>query len=80
RHNIAFTHYQRIYIQSIKGKKAWLNFFTVNKDIFLRTLCLVIVNMFFTKAGGAQGAMILAVNTLLMTLFTLFSYFMDGFA
>lgn len=80
RYNIAFTHYQRIYIQSIKGKKAWLNFFTVNKDIFLRTLCLVIVNMFFTKAGGAQGAMILAVNTLLMTLFTLFSYFMDGFA
>lgn len=36
--------------------------------------------MFFTSAGGKQGSMILAVNTLLMTMFTLFSYFMDGFA
>ena len=52
----------------------------VNRDIFLRTLFLVAVNMFFTSAGASQGAMILAVNTLLMVLFTLFSYVMDGFA
>lgn len=52
----------------------WGEFFRVNKDIFLRTLCLVAVNFFFTSAGGKQGAMMLAVNTLLMTLFTLFSY------
>lgn len=58
----------------------WGEFFRVNKDIFLRTLCLVAVNFFFTSAGGKQGAMMLAVNTLLMTLFTLFSYLMDGFA
>ena len=58
----------------------WSEFFRVNRDIFLRTLCLVAVNFFFTSAGGKQGAMMLAVNTLLMTLFTLFSYLMDGFA
>ena len=58
----------------------WGEFFCVNKDIFLRTLCLVAVNFFFTSAGGKQGAMMLAVNTLLMTLFTIFSYLMDGFA
>lgn len=52
----------------------------VNRDIFLRTLCLVAVNLYFTSAGAAQGALMLAVNTLLMQLFTLFSYFMDGFA
>lgn len=57
-----------------------LHFFKVNRDIFLRTVCLVAVNMFFTSAGGKQGAMILAVNALLITLYTLFSYFMDGFA
>lgn len=56
------------------------HFLTVNRDIFLRTLCLVAVNMFFTSAGGKQGSMILAVNALLITLYTLFSYFMDGFA
>lgn len=36
--------------------------------------------MFFTSAGAAQGEVVLAVNTLLMQLFTLFSYIMDGFA
>ena len=59
---------------------SWRRFFTVNRDIFLRTLCLVSVNLYFTSAGAAQGALMLAVNTLLMQLFTLFSYFMDGFA
>ncbi len=48
--------------------------------LFLRTLCLVGVNLWFTSAGAAQGALTLAANTLLMQLFMLFSYVMDGFA
>ena len=55
-------------------------FFSINIDIFLRTLCLVAVTMWFTRAGAQQSNIILAVNTLLMQLFMLFSYFMDGFA
>lgn len=62
------------------ARVSWAAFFTVNRDIFLRTLCLVSVNLFFTSAGARQGDMMLAVNTLLMTFFTLFSYVMDGFA
>lgn len=54
--------------------------FQVNRDIFLRTLCLVAVTVFFTLTGAAFGDVVLAVNTLLMQLFTLFSYIMDGFA
>ena len=54
--------------------------FTVNRDIFFRTLCLVAVNLYFTSAGAQQGTLVLAVNILLMQLFTIFSYFMDGFA
>ena len=61
-------------------KGAMFRFFQVNRDIFLRTLCLVAVTLFFTSAGASQGEIILAVNTLLMQLFTLFSYVMDGFA
>lgn len=61
-------------------KAAMVRFFQVNRDIFLRTLCLVAVTLFFTSAGASQGEVILAVNTLLMQLFTLFSYVMDGFA
>jgi len=55
-------------------------FFSVNSDIFLRTLCMVVVTVFFTSSGAQQGDVILAVNALLMQLFTLFSYIMDGFA
>ena len=58
----------------------WSRFFTVDRDIFLRTVCLVAVNLAFTSAGARQGDMMLAVNTLLMTFYTLFSYVMDGFA
>lgn len=61
-------------------KLSWRSFFTVNRDIFLRTLCLVSVNLCFTSAGARQGDMVLAVNTLLLTFYTLMSYVMDGFA
>ena len=55
-------------------------FFSINTDIFLRTLCLITVTAWFTRVGSQQGTIILAVNTLLMQFFILFSYFMDGFA
>lgn len=59
---------------------AMARFFSVNRDIFLRTLFLVGVNLYFTSAGARQGATILAVNTMLLQLYLLFSYVMDGFA
>lgn len=55
-------------------------FFKVNLEVMLRTICLVAVTVWFTRTGAQQGAVILAVNTLLMQLFLLFSYMMDGFA
>ena len=65
---------------AIFRKNAIRRFFTVNRDIFLRTLCLVCVTLYFTSAGARQGDSILAANALLMQFFTLYSYFMDGFA
>lgn len=59
---------------------AMAHFFNVNRDIFLRTLCMVAVMLFFTSAGSRQGEAVLAVNTLLMQFYLLFSYVMDGFA
>lgn len=55
-------------------------FFQINRDIFLRTLCLIAVTTYFTSAGSTQGELTLAANTLLMQFFIIFSYFMDGFA
>ena len=55
-------------------------FFGINADIFLRSACLMAVNLFFVSVGARSGDITLAVNALIMQLFTLFSYFMDGFA
>lgn len=57
-----------------------VSFFALNRDIFFRTLCLVCVNLAFTAYGARQGEVLLAVNGLLMQLYLLFSYFIDGFA
>lgn len=63
-----------------KEMLSWRSFFVVNRDIFLRTLCLVSVSLCFTSAGARQGDTVLAVNTLLLTFYTMMSYVMDGFA
>lgn len=57
-----------------------LRFFSVNTDIFFRTACLVAVTLWFTHSGAKSGVDILAANALLLQLFMLFSFFMDGFA
>ena len=57
-----------------------LRFFQVNADIFLRSLCLIAVFTFIPYISANFGEEILAANTLLMQLFTLTSYVMDGFA
>ena len=56
-------------------------FFSINRDIILRTFCIVIVYTFFTGASARMDdPNLLAVNTVLLQLFTLFSYMNDGFA
>ena len=57
-----------------------VRFFKVNADIFLRSLCLIAVFTFIPYISANMGEEILAANTLLMQLFTLTSYVMDGFA
>ncbi|NDW18312.1 MATE family efflux transporter [Dysgonomonas sp. 216] len=67
-------------ISFIKSIRDFVPFFKVNSDIFLRTLALVAVTTFFTSTSAKMGDTLLAVNSLLMQLFILFSYMMDGFA
>lgn len=56
------------------------HFIAINRDIFLRTVCIVAVTVCFTSVGARQGDTTLAANTILLHLFYLFSYVMDGFA
>lgn len=75
--DVVFRH---LSLAAMRDGAAMLRFFTVNRDIFIRTLFLVAVNLFFTSAGASQGALTLSVNTMLFQLFTLYSFVMDGFA
>lgn len=76
----------RSYLYSIRWSevvdlKPLRTFLVINRDIILRTFCIVAVYTFFTGASARMGdPTLLAVNTLLLQLFTLFSYMNDGFA
>lgn len=78
--------YFRGYLRNVKWREVLSveplkEFFRVNRDIMLRTICNVAVYTFFTGASARMGdPVLLAVNTLLIQLFTLFSYMADGFA
>ena len=72
---------EKVSLKEVVDIKAMRQFFSINGDIIIRTFCLVAVYTFFTKASADTGdANILAVNTILLQLFTLFSYMNDGFA
>lgn len=71
---------QHFELKAILDINTLKRFFQINRDIFLRTLCLIAVTTYFTSAGSTQGEVTLAANTLLMQFFIIFSYFMDGFA
>ncbi len=55
-------------------------FFNVNGDIFVRSALMMVVMLFFMAVGARSGDLLLAVNALIMQMFTLYSYFLDGVA
>lgn len=60
--------------------KAMKKFFTVNRDIFIRTMCLIFTFSFFTAKSAEFGDVILAANSILLQLWMIVSYGIDGFA
>ncbi len=55
-------------------------FFGVNRDIFIRTLCLIFSYAFFVAKSAESGDIILAANTILLQLWYISAYGIDGFA
>lgn len=82
---ITWWHYgnrlERITWREVMDMQAMRAFFVINRDIIIRTLCICAAYTFFTAASARMDdPTILAVNTILLELFTLFSYMNDGFA
>ncbi len=53
---------------------------SISRDIFLRTLFLILAFAYFTTSGARMGDLTLAVNAVLMHLLHMQAYGMDGFA
>ncbi|MFI3319897.1 MAG: MATE family efflux transporter [Rikenellaceae bacterium] len=71
----------RVRVSDVFNREAMSRFFGVNRDIIIRTFCIVCVYTFFTAVSARmENPTLLAVNVLLLQLFTLFSYMTDGFA
>lgn len=67
-------------LRQVLHREALVAMMRVNRDIFIRTVCLIAVMTFFTARSAVYGTDLLAVNTLLFQFFIFFSYFVDGFA
>ena len=67
-------------LSSFLNMKELRALFNLNLNIFIRTVCLIVVFTFFTARSAVYGDNILAVNTLLLQFHMFFSYLIDGFA
>lgn len=52
----------------------------LNGNLFVRSLCFMVVYVGFTSIASKYGDTELAVSSIIMKLFMFFSYFVDGFA
>ena len=52
----------------------------VNRDIMIRTLCLIFAFAWFTNEGAKSGDVLLAANAILMQFVTFSAFFLDGYA
>jgi len=59
---------------------ALLEYLKINRDIFIRTICLTFVFGFFYSQSSKAGGLILAVNVVLLQFVNWMSYGIDGFA
>ncbi len=53
---------------------------SLNGNLFIRSLCFMVVYVGFTSIASKYGDTELAVSSILMKLFMFFSFFVDGFA
>ena len=58
----------------------YIELIQVNRYLFVRTILLLLVSLFFTAQGSHQGDSILAANAVLLTFLMIISNALDGFA
>ena len=67
-------------ISKLTTLREYAVFFTVNGNLFVRTIALLFTFAFITAQGARQGELILAANAILMNFQYLLAFALDGFA
>ena len=67
-------------LRSIFDGEQTRRFFSMNSDLFIRSLCFIAIYIGYTIISARYGDTLLAVSSILMKLLMIFSYFTDGFA
>lgn len=81
---IMFLYYRKLFkyinIKASLKLKEMKSFFSLNGNLFIRSICFLMVYAGFTSLAAKYGDTLLAVSTIMMKLMLLYSYFVDGFA
>ncbi|KQT60672.1 MULTISPECIES: MATE family efflux transporter [unclassified Aureimonas] len=75
-----FSKARRPGLSRILDAEAFGAMIAVNRDIMIRSFCLLGGYALFTRLGAGLGALTLAANGVLLTLFMVGGYFLDGLA
>ncbi len=70
----------RITQTSLRDLPALIRMLSVNRDIMIRTLCLIFAFAWFTNEGAKSGDILLATNAILMQFVSFSAFFLDGYA
>jgi MATE family multidrug resistance protein len=66
--------------EQLKDIPALVRMLNVNRDIMIRTLCLIFAFAWFTNEGAKAGDVLLASNAILMQFVSFSAFFLDGYA
>jgi multidrug resistance protein, MATE family len=65
---------------TLKDRARLIQMMSINRDLIIRTVALLLSYAFFTSQGARHGDVLLAANAVLMNLYLIGAYFLDGFA
>ena len=81
---LMLIHYRKLFryvnIKRDVKFKYMKSFYVLNANLFLRSLCFMLIYCGFTSLAAHYGDVQLAVSTIIMKLLMLYSYILDGFA
>lgn len=81
--SLMFVYYSKLFkyinIKASLKLKEMKKFFILNGNLFIRSVCFLLVYSGFTALAAKYGDNLLAVSTIMMKIMLLYSYFIDGF-